>query len=657
MLSSEQILENAARDGSIDLEDWPRVLETVLARLKAIVYNDFPLPKIPAPAAVTTFGQEQESLDPEVVASTPPGSGEGKLGGRAKGDESSGMPTGGDAVMRDERPEDEVMTDSQGSSTKENDAPQTQAQTPVRRSTAAPMGVQRDSRSASWQVLEPGTLPPDLLSSYTVSMHMLSTSFQNAPPCTIQRLAELVLHPKRHYRFLPSYLRALDRVVSVSSPASDFPLPALQVGKGGGFLTNGDAGAVNGGAEVGESEGLGSDEALGGALLTPVPWLRKEGATSAHGSNSGGAATSGQSSPSSGDGELRSEGVETIDGPTGPGRIETVSVTVNGITSTAPQAQTAAPTTAQASEPSSPSLSDQSDASTPSHTSTASTASNTEAQLRASGGVTQGELLRQEQEAGVVPVAQSQPRRSLLASGAVAVGRETPSQAMAAARTEGSTANEIAGEGREATDASMADPAAPSVEGMSTASETTNTAETPHARGPGEIDMADTGPQRNHLSPDNAGRTLPPLDMEAAVGRRSLSPNPPLHGAENPQPDTPHPDTAASRLLSQEDVPDNPGPRSSPTAARVARAAPVAEAQAADAAEDDSGKPGRDPEGVRQEVDLLKEGMESMEEEDVKDGDGDVVLADPDGKEAMGGKAGDEGGKLEVGGGNEMRGE
>ncbi|GAB7364659.1 hypothetical protein MBLNU230_g5461t1 [Neophaeotheca triangularis] len=628
MLSTDQLLENAARDGSIELEDWPRVLETVLARLKEIVHSDFPLPRVPV-------AFEPESLDPEVVALTPlpPSSRvEGKEGPEERGDDGSAGTVGeerGDVAMEGE--------EGSQSSTKENDAPvrePSSSQEILRFPPTTPKRVE-ERRSTDWRFLEPGTLPPDLLSSFTVSTHMLATSFQHAPPYTVQRLAELVLYPKRHYRFLPSYLRALDRVVSVSSPASDFPLPALQAGTGSGFLTNGE---LNGSGEVGLSEGLGSDEALGGALLTPIPWLKPEAVGNVQGGNGGGAAAGGQSSPGGGEGELRSEGVETIDGPTGPGRIETVSVTVNGIMSTAPQAH---PTTLQAADPTSPSLSDQSDASTPSHASTASTASTTEAQLRASGGVTQGELLRQEQEAGVVPVAQSQPRRSLLASGAVAVGRETPSQALAATRTENQPLGaEISGEEREAADIGMIDsPATSTLEGMASTSETTPT-EAPHARGPGEIDMADTGPQRNNLSPDNAGKTLPALDMHAAVGRRSLSPNPPPPSdPSQPQPDTPHPATVASGTYHNPEprIPDDAlGPHSSPTAARVARAAPKAEAQAAEAENDDSGKPGRDPEGVRQEVELMSEGLQEREEAEVKDGDGDVVLADLDGREDSG---------------------
>jgi hypothetical protein len=106
--------------------------------------------------------------------------------------------------------------------------------------------------------------------------HTLRSSFSERPPHTIQRLAELILYPTTHYKTLPAWLRAIDRVVSVSSAADIFPLsetPALVNGVngdgGGGILwSNNDT--RNGY----DSASLGSDESLGGALLTPIPWLR-----------------------------------------------------------------------------------------------------------------------------------------------------------------------------------------------------------------------------------------------------------------------------------------------------------------------------------------------------------------------------------------------
>lgn len=340
--------------------------------------------------------------------------------------------------------------------------------------------------------MQSGTLPPDLLSLYTTSTRMLEYDFAHSPPYTIQRLAELVLRPKKHYRFLPSYLRALDRIVSVSSPVSDFPLPALHAPPNGSFLTNGDiptSGAT-------EREGLGSDESLGGALLTPIPWLR-------HNSFSNGSTS--QSSTQS-EGEIHTQSTETIEGPNGAGSIEIVSVTVNGVPSVSSASHTTPP-----AAPSSPTLSEQSDAS--SSSSSGGTGA-TDAQLREQGAVTQGELLRQEQEAGVVPLTQNSPRRSLVAGGAAAVGREPAG----------------------GVPTSIPDPDHPP--------SSLENEEQPHARGPEEITVEDMGPQ----SRNGPGAEL---DMEAAVGRgRSKSPQPPQ---------IPAPDAEADAMVAAEDDSGAPG--------------------------------------------------------------------------------------------------
>ncbi|CAK1357367.1 hypothetical protein CB0940_07889 [Cercospora beticola] len=461
MISEEEILEQAARDGSIDIAEWPRVLESLLQRLHDIVYNEFPIPQIPVPHSTHQIAP----IDPEVVASTPPP----RLPTTDTDAPDSNFHVG----------ESDAPANSQ-SSTKENDAPIDIA---AGRPNFPPgFDVTADSQQTEavpsptlladgTQLSVHSTLPPELLSIYQSSTKILQYDFSESPPYTIQRLAELVLRPKRHYRFLPAYLRALDRIVSVSSPVSDFPLPALQVAANGGFLTNGEA-QVNG---ITERDGLGSDESLGGALLTPIPWLR----------NQSNILTPTSASDSNSQGELHSEGTEMVDGPHGLGGIETVTVTVNGIHSTgAPQQVTSSPIA-------SPTLSEQSDASTGS-------ASSTEIQLREQGAVTQGELLRQEQEAGIVPMdpnGNPMTPRSLLNHRPGVVGRDGGSLVPAIA------------------EAAMD-------EGME---------EQPHARGPEEIGDIDTGPQR----PAEAG--APTLDMEAAVGRgRSKSPIPDVADAFPP---------------------------------------------------------------------------------------------------------------------------
>jgi hypothetical protein len=129
-----------------------------------------------------------------------------------------------------------------------------------------------------------------------------------------------------------------------------------------------------------------------------------------------------------------------IEGPNGPGGIETVSVSVNGISS----------------------------AREPAAAVTTSPIDGVAAALRAEGGVTQGELLRQEQRAGVVPAAQLAGNRG-----------------------------DTDGLGEED--------------------------EIPHARGPDEIGMEDTGPQSALNTSERAGPgvSMQRIDVEAAVGRSS----------------------------------------------------------------------------------------------------------------------------------------
>ncbi len=303
----------------------------------------------------------------------------------------------------------------------------------------------------------------------------LTTCFPLYPPHTIQRLSEMVLSPREHYRNLPAYLHALDRVVHVTSGANIYPLPPAVPDMSA--IAVGPLSHVNGGASdssVSTAFSVGSDEALGGALLTPIPWLQRRATSTepdtedvSHADADAGtgqtAAVPGQSQPQAQqngrrlEGQVHTESTETIEGPNGVGSIETVSISVNGI---------------------------------PSHGHGA----------LLQRAVTQGELLRQEQRAGVVPA--SQLARS--AASADATGAEI------AESTEGTGAD---------------------------ASEE----EIPHARGPEEIGTADTGPQtssRPFIIGASGAVELQGIDIEAAVGRR-VDHNSSSVGDGPPRPSTP----------------------------------------------------------------------------------------------------------------------
>lgn len=209
-------------------------------------------------------------------------------------------------------------------------------------------------------------------------------------------------------------------MVHVSSGAHVFPLPPAipDPSAAASVLSNGK---LPGGADPlsiswgnpAVGGGLGSDESLGGALLTPISWLTK---------------ANGTHSPL--EGEVKTESTETIDGPNGPGGVETVSVSINGISSPREVKDGVIEDTAAA--------------------------------LRAEGGITQGELLRQEQRAGVVPAHQLKDEED----------------------------------------------------------------EIPHARGPEEVGMEDLGPQEGSSSQVRGPNVaLHGINVEAAVGRKAEFPH------------------------------------------------------------------------------------------------------------------------------------
>ncbi|KAL1958182.1 hypothetical protein VTO42DRAFT_5037 [Malbranchea cinnamomea] len=234
MSLDEGILESVAKDGTMDYEKWPGLLDPLLERLEHIVHHEFPLPRVP-----------QNSY--ETVSTVPLAS----------------------------------QLSSQTNSNKEN-APPSQFQSPARHPPvplfSSPASSERVPNSQPPSGPADDALPPPLFALLSSIKATLKNCFSTRPPHTIQRLAELILRPTAHYRTLPSYLRALDRVVSVSSSADIFPLPHATPFPGSTI----DSAGVDGVNGVGTTNfmftdsSLGSDESLGGALLTPIPWLSNQ---------------------------------------------------------------------------------------------------------------------------------------------------------------------------------------------------------------------------------------------------------------------------------------------------------------------------------------------------------------------------------------------
>jgi hypothetical protein len=383
---------------------------------------------------------------------------------------------------------------------------------------------------------------------------VLRDGFPRHPPHTIQRLAELVLAPRAHYRHLAPYLHAVDRIVHITSISSIYPLPpAIPDMSTMTLLSNGvsDHARAHANANANPPEKdpaaavswsnptstVGSDEALGGALLTPIPWLTRRpsphagSATSSPGSKSPQQQQQpGSASPASAAAaaaaaaahhEIRTESTETIDGPNGMGSIETVTVNLNG-----PSIMTAGSAAAIAAQQQAQREAQAAAA--------AIAAGNT-----GSRPITQGELLRQEQQRGVVPISQlarhaeeiasqhvhnaaAQVAAAQAAAVAAAVGRGAP-RAAAVEGAAGEGDADAEGEGR------AGDREAGSADGDAAASSETSPAneeeedEVPHARGPEEIGVGDLGPQSKSTMTfiGTAHSEMQGIDVEAAVGRKS----------------------------------------------------------------------------------------------------------------------------------------
>ncbi|GLA22955.1 hypothetical protein M752DRAFT_275823 [Aspergillus phoenicis ATCC 13157] len=222
----EESLQTVANGGTMDYEKWPSMVEPLLGRLEYIIYNVFPMPRIPPDL-------HEQSANPTVPTTTP-----------------------STTLQTSTQPE---PSSQQSSATERID-------------TQAP-----SSQGSS--------LPEPLQHHLNSIKSTLRSLFASKPPHTIQRLAELIVRPTAHYRTLPAYLRAVDRVVCVTSSAEIFPLHSTHHG-----AAPQPNGAVINGADTGllfPDHALGSDESLGGALLTPIPWLSNDPSSPEHEGESG----------------------------------------------------------------------------------------------------------------------------------------------------------------------------------------------------------------------------------------------------------------------------------------------------------------------------------------------------------------------------------
>ena len=229
----------------MDYAKWPALLEPILDRLNEIVFSKFPRVTYPPPRL--PYLDEQSLPQPESPS---------------KPRDTSDSP---DLAKVQGRPLPPVPPFASSTSQITDSANQTQ-----------------DHAVSS--------IPEVLQQQLDYIKNTLKANFSQQPPHTIQRFSELILQPTRHYKTLPAYLRALDRVISVSSPASIFPLPhalplpasiidsSLQANGGPPGVGSGTGGGGilwTSKADPPNASGLSEEDAsLGGALLTPIPWLK-----------------------------------------------------------------------------------------------------------------------------------------------------------------------------------------------------------------------------------------------------------------------------------------------------------------------------------------------------------------------------------------------
>ncbi|KAK4247198.1 hypothetical protein C7999DRAFT_41439 [Corynascus novoguineensis] len=434
----------------MDYSTWPELLPTVLARIEKIARTEFSIPAIPP--------TNQPARPPSLRFVAPlPSSDPFEATGQAE------------------------TSSSQGTNKENADPSSPLASRDASSATASSGTAQQPTTDAG--------LPKPIADMLDEILNVLRNNFSQYPPHTIQRLSELVLRPRQHYRHLVPYLHALDRVVHVTSGANIYPLPPALPDVGAMSLLANGAGSGGGAGDLSidtaAANTLGSDEALGGALLTPIPWLASR--TNGDGSDDdsegeGSSPLSANGNPAqqfqlqqqqqrqSGhlEGRVRTESTETIEGPNGIGSIETVSVSVNGIPSTGAGVA-----------------------------------------LLTQRSVTQGELLRQEQRAGLVPLNQLSRQQQQQQQ------QQHHHQQQLHQVQDNSTST--SGE-----DATMTD-------GPDGQDRGDDDEEVPHARGPGEIGPADTGPQSAATANYIAGAGGSPMDVQeidvaAAVGRSVQNP-------------------------------------------------------------------------------------------------------------------------------------
>ncbi|KAG8743000.1 hypothetical protein FRC12_015189 [Ceratobasidium sp. 428] len=95
--------------------------------------------------------------------------------------------------------------------------------------------------------------------------------FEGAPPFTVQRLAELAVNPRGHYKSAGKYIRALERTLLVTSTHKDYPLDTYALD-----VQNGAQPAIGGTPSVSSRASTPAPlDVARSPLFTPIPFLHR----------------------------------------------------------------------------------------------------------------------------------------------------------------------------------------------------------------------------------------------------------------------------------------------------------------------------------------------------------------------------------------------
>ena len=409
-------LQSIVATGSIDAKIWATLIPDVLIRLNYIVYHVYPAtPRKPRSKTVLRLPQIRQEL--------------------VKKSE-------GDAIKQQDGVQQEAheSTDTQGPSPSQQVLQngregRSTIPSPSRTDSASPVGqpTRTSDRSPAMKML-----------SMTIE-DTLKTRFAQSPPWTVQRMSELLLDPQRGNKSLGSFLRSLDAVLSANSCMSAFPLSKAVPSDGQdslagstidrpGVIRTGLSQSLND-TSISSDVDPSSDEAIGGALLTPIPWLKRQ---PLHDASAGEEELDGVRMQSSPPNAEYTSLLETLDSKHVSRRQGSLRKRDEDLI------------TQLGSPPRDPSEIQPEDHK-PSVTS--SEAASLSPMSRAAGAIGQGELLRMEQEAGVIPATQGSRSAQAQSTGGTTVATDE--------------------HGIVHTDAD----------------------EQPHARGPNEVGVEDMGPQ------------------------------------------------------------------------------------------------------------------------------------------------------------------